>query len=73
MSDVQRITWMCYRCGAAGIVVQQPDDSLELVEAAIRTGHERKDATCHARRGIAKVKASLDGKTITFSTNNEHS
>jgi hypothetical protein len=70
MSDM--ISWSCYRCGATGELPQAHHDTLALVEAAIRCGHERKDADCHARRGIGKVKAVQNGKTLTFSTNHEH-
>jgi hypothetical protein len=73
LADEPQIAWTCYRCGAAGVISQTHNDTLELVEAAIRSGHERKDANCHARRGIEKVKAIQHGKTITFSTRSEHS
>jgi hypothetical protein len=71
-ADAQTITWTCYRCGAAGEISLLHNDTLALAEAAIRSGHERRDAKCHARRGIGKVKAIQDGKTIAFSTKHEH-
>lgn len=60
------IEWRCSRCREGGKFANLPDTTLSHVRQAVRRGHERRAPACHDRRGITKVKALFNGRTISF-------